>query len=62
VPIIIVGQNVQAEAADARAPKTFEDTENLVKAVDLNVEGGITDLRDDLHAYIDTKLGPDSPS
>lgn len=56
LPVIIVGQNVQAEASDARAAKTFEDTEKLVKALDLKQEGGLTDLRDDLHAYIDKKL------
>jgi hypothetical protein len=29
LPIIMVGQNVQSEAADARAAKTFEDVQVL---------------------------------
>jgi len=56
LPIIIVGQNVQAEASDARAAKTFEDVERLVKALDLRYEGGITELRDELTAHIDSKF------
>jgi hypothetical protein len=42
LPIIIVGQNVQSLAADARAAKTFEDTESIVQALDLKMEGGLT--------------------
>ena len=44
LPIIIVGQNVQAEASDARAAKTFEDTEKLVSLMDARTEGGIGDI------------------
>lgn len=48
LPALMVGQNLQNEAADARAAKTFEDVEdarqNLVKALDLldlHTEGGL---------------------
>jgi hypothetical protein len=48
LPALMVGQNLQNEAADARATKTFEDVEdarqNLVKALDLldlHTEGGL---------------------
>ncbi len=51
LPIIIVGQNVQAEAADARAAKTFEDSEELVGQVavaldrlDTHTAGGLTEV------------------
>lgn len=56
LPALMVGQNLQNAAGDARADKTFEDVEKLMKLLDLDVEGGITDLRNDLHAYIDSKL------
>jgi hypothetical protein len=56
LPSLMVGQNLQNEAADARAAKTFEDVEKLMGLLDLKVAGGISDLRDDLHAYIDSKF------
>lgn len=40
--IIMVGGNVSQEAADARAAKTFEDTETVVDRLNLETEGGIT--------------------
>ena len=49
LPIIIVGQNVQAEASDARAAKTFEDTEKIVDALDLKTEGGLQAIYKMLH-------------
>ena len=42
LPIIIVGQNVQAKAADERSVQTFHDTEAILKALDLTTEGGLT--------------------
>jgi len=33
LPAIMVGQNLQGAASDARATKTFEDTEEILKAV-----------------------------
>ena len=34
LPAIMVGQNVQSEAADARAAKTFEDVETVLNKVE----------------------------
>ena len=34
LPIIIVGQNIQSRAADARATKTFEDVEDARKKIE----------------------------
>ena len=48
LPIIIVGQNVQAEASDARAAKTFQDVETIVDRLDIHTQGGIAELRDEL--------------
>ena len=48
LPVVIVGQNVQAEATDARAAKTFEDAEAAKEALvvaldrlDLDTVGGL---------------------
>lgn len=46
LPIIIVGQNIQATAADARATKTFEDTELIVEKLNIETKGGLGDLKD----------------
>lgn len=50
LPIIIVGQNIQARAADARAAKTFEDVldarhkiERTLQLLDVHTEGGLHD-------------------
>ena len=50
LPIIIVGQNIQSRAADARATKTFEDVEDARKKIehaidllDVHTNGGLHD-------------------
>ena len=48
LPIIIVGQNVQAEASDARAAKTFEDAEYVKDQVNENTDGGLRVVLDKL--------------
>jgi len=58
LPVIIVGQNVQGEASEARAQKTFEDTETIIDRLDTHTKGGITtilDRIDELEAAITTK-------
>ena len=42
--VIIVGQDVQAKASDARAAKTFEDIEIVTDRVDTTTQGGLTDI------------------
>ena len=63
LPALMVGQNLQNDAADARAAKTFEDVEDLktnaatlIDRLDCHTTGGIADLRDELIAYIDKKI------
>lgn len=46
--VIIVGQNIQSSASDARATKTFEDTELLVDRLDEHTAGGIKTILDRL--------------
>ena len=50
LPIIIVGQNIQSRAADARATKTFEDVEDArnkiehaITLLDVHTDGGLHD-------------------
>ena len=50
LPIIIVGQNLQSRAADARATKTFEDVEDArnkieqaISLLDIHTDGGLHD-------------------
>lgn len=48
--VIMVGQDVQAKASDARAAKQFEDTELIVDRLDASTEGGIKDVLDAIEA------------
>lgn len=54
--VIIVGQNIQAAASDARAIKTFEDAELIADRLDEHTEGGIKAVLDRLDG-IEGKLG-----
>ena len=46
MPAIMVGQNLGAAAADARAAKQFDDTEVIVDRLDVHTAGGIKDVLD----------------
>jgi hypothetical protein len=53
LPALMVGQNLQNEAADARATKTFEDVEDArngiaeaLKLLDVHTEGGLKTILD----------------
>lgn len=48
--VIIVGQNIQAEASDARAARTFEDSEVIVDRLDLDTKGGLAAVMDEVKA------------
>ena len=39
--VIMVGQNVQSLAADARAENTFKDTETILDRLDVHTKGGL---------------------
>jgi hypothetical protein len=59
--IILVGGNTQAQASDARAAKTFEDTEVIVDRLDSHTEGGIAEILaavDALSARVDDLAQP----
>jgi hypothetical protein len=44
LPALMVGQNVQSAAADARAVKTFEDTEKILDRLDTHTAGGLREV------------------
>ena len=44
LPGLMVGQNLQNAAGDARAAKQFEDTEQLLDAMDVHTKGGLQDV------------------
>jgi len=46
--VIMVGQNVQSDASDARAQRTYDDTVAILDRLDLHTAGGIKDLADRL--------------
>lgn len=46
--VIMVGQNVQSLAADARAENTFKDTEAILDRLDIHTEGGLKAVLDRL--------------
>jgi hypothetical protein len=48
--VIMVGQNVQSLASDARAANTFKDTEAILDRLDLNTQGGLKAILDRLDA------------
>jgi hypothetical protein len=57
LPALMVGQNLQNEAADARATKTFEDVEEARNGIkqalvllDVHTEGGLKTVLDAIEA------------
>jgi hypothetical protein len=44
LPSLMVGQNLQNIAADARSAKTFEDVEKIIDLLDVHTRGGLAEL------------------
>jgi hypothetical protein len=44
--VIMVGQNVQAQAGDTRSQHTYDDTLEILDRLDVHTAGGIKDLAD----------------
>jgi hypothetical protein len=51
--VIMVGQNVQQLASDARATKTFDDTEVILDRLNCETQGGLTEVLDAVNALPD---------
>jgi hypothetical protein len=60
--VIMVGQNVQSLASDARSANTFKDTETILDRLDIHTRGGLKDILDRLDAIAPIASGPDAPS
>ncbi len=50
LPALMVGQNVQSAAADARAVKTFDDTERILDRLDTQTAGGLKEVLEAIEA------------
>jgi hypothetical protein len=50
LPALMVGQNLQNVASDARSAKQFEDTEIIVDRLNTDTQGGLKDVLDAIHA------------
>ncbi|MBB3600719.1 putative membrane protein [Mycolicibacterium sp. BK556] len=59
LPIIIVGQNIQAKASDTRADETYKDAEAVLKEAAM-IQDHLT-KQDELISHILTQLGPMAP-
>jgi hypothetical protein len=46
--VIMVGQNVQAQAGDVRAEHTYDDVVQILDRLDIHTQGGLKDLADRL--------------
>ena len=46
--VIMVGQNVQAEAGDIRSQHTYDDTVEILDRLDVHTAGGLKDLADQI--------------
>lgn len=44
LPSLMVGQNLQNVAADARSAKTFEDVEKIIDLLDVHTQGGLAEV------------------
>lgn len=56
--VIMVGQNVQQAASDARAAKQFEDTEVIVDRLNLETKGGLADVMAELRGIRELLAAP----
>jgi hypothetical protein len=60
--VIMVGQNVQSAAADARSMKTFEDAETILDRLDVHTQGGLKAILDRLDEIAPVSGRPAGPS
>ncbi len=59
--IIMVGQDVQSKASDARAERTFKDAEALLDALNLKTAGGLTEVLEAVKAITPPGTGGATP-
>jgi hypothetical protein len=59
--VIMVGQNVQSLAADARSANTFKDAETILDRLDLHTQGGLKTILDRLDEIAPSTSGATAP-
>ena len=59
--VIMVGQNVQSIASDARAERTFKDAESILDRLDLHTEGGLKAILDRIDEIAPAVSGGEKP-
>ncbi len=59
--VIMVGQNVQSLASDARSAHAFKDTEMILDLLDLHTQGGLKTVLDRLDAIAPPAPGATPP-
>jgi uncharacterized membrane protein len=60
--IIMVGQNVQSLASDARSASTFKDAETILDRLDVHTQGGLKAILDRLDEIAPVATTPNAPS
>jgi hypothetical protein len=60
--VIMVGQNVQSLAADARSANTYKDAETILDRLDLHTQGGLKAILDRLDEIAPPATTPSQPS
>ncbi len=60
--VIMVGQNVQSLAADARSANTFKDAETILDRLDLHTQGGLKAILDRLDEIAPVAQSPSAPA
>jgi hypothetical protein len=60
--VIMVGQNVQSLAADARSANTYKDAETILDRLDLHTQGGLKAILDRLDEIAPPATTPNQPS
>src|SRR6202167_1045342 len=60
--VIMVGQNVQSLAADARSANTFKDAEEILDRLDTHTQGGLKEMLDRLDEIAGTAKSPATTS
>ncbi|MGD0454884.1 MAG: hypothetical protein ABSB69_14925 [Solirubrobacteraceae bacterium] len=59
--VIMVGQNVQSLASDARAANTFKDAETILDRLDVHTQGGLKEILDRLDEISPPAAGANAP-
>jgi hypothetical protein len=60
--VIMVGQNVQSLAADARSANTFKDAEEILDRLDTHTQGGLKEILDRLDEIAGPAKSPTATS